>query len=302
MRKFILFLQAMSFLEIKNEHTMKSSLNDILTEIKSFEKKVSEETTNLIDESYKVSTYLRELLFKIKNELLKVGFKDDSEEINFFKNIKPQILGKLIYYNKVFRIETSCPVNDGKMYHNFFSNELEELKQEYKEHICNSDFYRYYRSGRTDKDNEFFMLGKINYHNGLNSFVFEIDTSFSTYYDYKIARIIANELLYAYLLAKTNPDQNSNSILQNPESVKDIFWTDSKNALIELIYALYVSGAISHGKIGIRKISLAFHILFRTPLGDIHHAFHRMKERTGSRTVFLDKLKAALEEYMDKDL
>ncbi|WP_073247532.1 RteC domain-containing protein [Flavobacterium flevense] len=281
---------------------MKSSLNDILTEIKSFEKKVSEETTNLIDESYKVSTYLRELLFKIKNELLKVGFKDDSEEINFFKNIKPQILGKLIYYNKVFRIETSCPVNDGKMYHNFFSNELEELKQEYKEHICNSDFYRYYRSGRTDKDNEFFMLGKINYHNGLNSFVFEIDTSFSTYYDYKIARIIANELLYAYLLAKTNPDQNSNSILQNPESVKDIFWTDSKNALIELIYALYVSGAISHGKIGIRKISLAFHILFRTPLGDIHHAFHRMKERTGSRTVFLDKLKAALEEYMDKDL
>lgn len=281
---------------------MKSSLDDILTEIKRYEKKVSEETTNLIEESYKISAYLRELLFEIKNKILKDGFKDDFEEINFFKNIKPQILGKLIYYNKVFRIETSCPVNDGKMYFAFFSNELEELKQEYKEHICNSDFYRYYRSGRTDKDNEFFMLGKINYHNGLNSFVFEIDTSFSTYYDYKIARIIANELLYAYLLAKTNPDQNSNSILQNPESVKDIFWTDSKNALIELIYALYVSGAISHGKIGIRKISLAFHILFRTPLGDIHHAFHRMKERTGSRTVFLDKLKVALEEYMDKDL
>ena len=184
MRKFILFLQAMSFLEIKNEHTMKSSLNDILTEIKSFEKKVSDEATNLIDESYKISTYLRELLFEIKNQILKVGFEDDSEEINFFKNIKPQILGKLIYYNKVFRIETSCPVNDGKMYHNFFSNELEELKLEYKEHICNSDFHRYYRSGRTDRDSEYFMLGKINYHNGLNSFVFEIDPSFSTYYDY----------------------------------------------------------------------------------------------------------------------
>lgn len=281
---------------------MKNSFDDILTEIKRYEKKVSEETTNLIDESYKVCTYLRELLFEIKNQVLKVGFKDDSDEINFFKNIKPQILGKLIYYNKVFRIETSCPVNDGKMYHNFFSNELEELKLEYKEHICNSDFHRYFRSGRTDRDSEYFMLGKINYHNGLNSFVFEIDSSFSTYYDYKVARIIANELLYMYLLEKTNPDQNSNSILQNPESVKEIFWTDSKNALIELIYALYVSGAISHGKIGIRKISLAFHILFRTPLGDIHHAFHRMKERTGSRTVFLDKLKAALEEYMDKDL
>ncbi|MGM8361899.1 RteC domain-containing protein [Flavobacterium sp. ARAG 55.4] len=281
---------------------MKSSLNNILIEIKEYEKKVSSETTNVIDESYRIATYLRELLNTIKKKILKDGFQDDKEEINFFRNIKPQVLGKLIYYNKVFRIETSCPVNNGKMYHSFFLNELEELKQEYKEHICNSDFYRYYRSRRTDRDCEYFMLGKINYHNGLNSFVFELDLSFSTYYDYKIARILANELLYTYLLEKTNSDKKTDFILQNPESVKDIFWTDSKNALIELTYALYVSGAISHGKIGIRKISLAFHILFRTPLGDIHHAFHRMKERTGSRTVFLDKLKLALEEYMDKDL
>ena len=281
---------------------MKNSLNDILVQIKKYEKKVSDEATNLIDESYKISAYLREILFEIKNQVLKVGFKNDSEEINFFKNIKPQILGKLIYYNKVFRIETSCPVNDGKMYYAFFSNELEELKQEYNEHISNSDFYRYYRSGRIDRDSEYFMLGKINYHNGLNSFVFEIDLGFSTYYDYKVARIIANELLYTYLLEKTNTDQKSDFILQNPESVKEIFWTDSKNALIELIYALHVSGAISHGKIGIRKINLAFHILFRIRLGDIHHAFHRMKDRTGSRTVFLDKLKSELTEYMDKDL
>ena len=91
-------------------------------------------------------------------------------------------------------------------------------------------------------------------------------------------------------------------IFQKTESTKDIFWIDSKNALIELIYALYASGVISHGKIGIRKISLMFQILFRIPLGDLHHSFHRMKTRVGSRTAFLDQLKIALEEYMDKDL
>jgi NifU-like protein involved in Fe-S cluster formation len=31
-------------------------------------------------------------------------------------------------------------------------------------------------------------------------------------------------------------------------------------------------------------------------------AFHRMKTRSGCRTLFLDQLKQALEEYMDKDL
>lgn len=281
---------------------MKSSLNDILTEIQNYEKSVSEHSTNLIDESYRVTIYLRDLLFKVKNKIFNDGFKDDSEEIHFFKHIKPQILGKLIYYNKVFRIETSCPVCNGEMYHTYFTNRLHELKKENSEHISNSDFYRYYRSGRSDKDEVFFQLGKINYHDGLNSFVFEIDDQFSTFYDYKVARIIANDLLYNYLLTKISPDENQHLILQNGESTKDLIWTDSKNALIELIYALYSSGVISYGKVGIRKIGLIFQMLFRIPLGDLHHAFHRMKTRNGSRTAFLDQLKQSLEEYMDKDL
>jgi hypothetical protein len=202
----------------------------------------------------------------------------------------------------MYRIETSCPVSTGKMYYKYFSSELQQLKQEYKEHICNSDFYRYYRSGRTDRDHDFFKLGKINLNTGLNSFIFEVDTQFSTYYDYKVSRIIADELLYNYLIIKINPVDKPGMALQNAESTKDVFWTESKNAVIELIYALYASGAISNGKVGIRKISLIFQLLFRVQLGDIHHAFHRMKDRAGNRTLFLDQLKSSLEQYMDKDL
>lgn len=226
---------------------MKSSLSDILIEIQNYEKSVFEHSTNLIDESYQVTTYLRSVLIRGTNKIFEDGFKNESEEINFFKNIKPQILGKLIFYNKVFRIETSCPVNSGNLYQAFFAAELEELKTEYKDHISKSDFYRYHRSGRTDKDNEYYMLGKINYHNGLSSIVFEIDSTFSTYYDYKVAKIIANELLYHYLLSKADADHNNHQSLQNSESAKDLLWTDSKNSLIELIYALHASGAIYHG-------------------------------------------------------
>jgi len=68
-----------------------------------------------------------------------------------------------------------------------------------------------------------------------------------------------------------------------------------------LIYALYAAGAIAHGKIGIRKISMVFQVLFRVSLNDIHNSFHRMKTRSGSRTLFIDQLKSSLEEYMDKE-
>lgn len=281
---------------------MKHSLQHITLEIHNKEDKILSQSKRLIDEAYEMTLYLQDLLFTVKKNIIDEGFKSEAEEIQFFRTIKPQILGKLIYYNKVYRIETTCPVNNGKMYYSYFSAQLANLKREYIEHICNTDFYRYYRSGRTDRDHVYFKRGNINYHDGLNSIVFEIDAEFSTFYDYRTARIISNELLYTYLLTKINPDENPDAIFQKSESSKDIFWTDSKNALIELTYALYASGAISHGKLGVRKISLMFQILFGVTLGDLHHSFHRMKTRAGSRTAFLDQLKISLEEYMDKDL
>ncbi|TDQ10210.1 RteC domain-containing protein [Pedobacter metabolipauper] len=281
---------------------MKGQFKNIIVGIKNKEDKVSATTANMINEASEMISFLQELLISVKKDILDESFDSSADEINFFKNIKPHILGKLIYYNKIYRIETACPVSNGKIYRTYFLNHLRELKEEYCQHVCNSDFYRYYRTGRTDRDETYFQLGKINYLDGLNSLVFEIDPHFSTYYDYKVARILANDLLYIYLLTKINVEQNQDLNLKNSESNRDIFWTDSKNALVELIYALYASGAISHGKIGIRKICLIFQILFRIPLNDIHHAFHRMKERTGSRTAFLDQLKASLEDYMDKNL
>ncbi|WP_409415766.1 RteC domain-containing protein [Flavobacterium sp. PS2] len=277
-------------------------LNHIVSEVQRKEKAISLSAPNVIDEAYQMTIYLQEYLFSIREDIIKQGFKNHWEEINFFRNIKPYILSKLIFHNKIFRIHTACPVDRGKMYTNYFSEHLRELKQEYREHIYNSDFYRYYRSGRTDRDETYFRLGNINFHEGLNSFVFEIDLLFSTYYDNKVARIIANELFYNYILQKINDDEVTGSLSSRDLSVNDVIWTDTKNALIELIYALYTNGSLSYGKIGIRKVSLVLEKLFQITLGDLHNSFHRMKYRSGSRTAFLDQLKSSLEEYMDKDL
>lgn len=281
---------------------MEIVLSKILEQIRQKEDKLTSELMPTADESYQMILFLKDMLNSIKGKALQAGFKNEQQEIDFFKNVKPQVLGKLIYYNKVFRIETTCPVSTGKIHQCFYENQLKNLKTEYKESICNEDFYRYYRAGRTDRDHSYFRLGQINYHDGLKSGVFEIDLSFSTYYDNKIAYIIANELLYSYLIIKINAEESPDSIFINGDANKDISWTNSQNALIELIYALYASNSITYGKMGIRKLALLFQVLFRIPLNDVHHAFHRMKTRSGSRTSFLDQLKTSLEEYMDKDL
>lgn len=281
---------------------MKNSLHTIMREINLKEEKLSGEKTRIIEEAFDMTLFLQELLNRAKLFVLREGFMSSEEEIDFFRRIKPTLLGKLIYYNKVYRIEASCPVDRGKMYENFYSEQFRGLKKEFEEHICNSDFYRYYRSGRTDLDAIYFRLGKINYHEGLNSFVFEIDPQFSTYYDYKVAKIIANDLLYSHLISKITPEIQPEFMTSSDESLKDLRWSDSRNALIEMIYAIYAAKSVSDGKLSIRKLSLVAQIMFKIPLNDLHHAFHRMKSRPGSRTIFLDHLKASLEDYMDRDL
>lgn len=278
--------------------------NDKLNIIRKKEQKISFTSSSIIEESYQMILLLKDLLLELKSIVLSKGFKTEMEEIYFFKIVKPEVLGKLIYYNKVYRIETGCPVNNGKLFIKYFTKHLEQLKTSYKEYVCNSDFYKYYKSKRTDLDSKFFRLNQIDLHGGLNSIVFEIDAKFSTYYDYKVSRIISNDLLYDYLMQRMDSEEKP-SIFQNQPVDgynKDVFWTDSKNALVELIYALHASGAISNGRVGISKMSMVFEIIFRVKLGDLHHSFHRMKDRSGSKTAFLDHLKANLEKYMDNGL
>ncbi|MTG99434.1 hypothetical protein GJV76_15115 [Myroides sp. BIT-d1] len=42
-------------------------------------------------------------------------------------------------------------------------------------------------------------------------------------------------------------------------------------------------------------------MIFKTPPIDIHHIFHRIKSRTTSKTIFLDKLTKILKDYIEKN-
>ncbi len=76
---------------------MEIVLNKILSEIQRQEEKLSSQMMQTADEAYQMTLYLKEMLFSIKTKVLQTGFKNEQQEIDFFKNIKPQILGKLIY-------------------------------------------------------------------------------------------------------------------------------------------------------------------------------------------------------------
>ena len=158
----------------------------------------------------------------------------------------------------------------------------------------NIDFYKYYRSGNSFLDENFFIRGKHDIRLWLDTFYFEADHHFCTSHDYKVAKIIANDLIQVYL-----EDQLTNNHKKAPNN-SSLNWTASKTALTELIYALYEQGVFNNGNTDIKLIAKTFESVFNIDLGDFYHTFMELKARKINRTKFLDSLCEALIKKMDE--
>lgn len=281
---------------------MKTYFRSALLSIREQEQKLTMDAAHVIQESRAMIQLLSVQLAELKEYVTKNDFISLEEEIEFFKEIKPELYGKLLFYNRVLRVESARPVEIDRASKKYFSKRLNKLENDHRKFANHCPFYRYYRSGDKNKDEAYFTRGNIHIEEGLHGYVFETDADFSTYYDIEIAHIMECDLLYEYLYFRVNNYHQPLPKITAKTTTANIFWTDSKNALIELIYALHASGSIGNGKMEIRKIVSLFQGVFNIQLGDVHHAFHRMKFRSSDKSSFIEKLKHALQTYMDKDL
>lgn len=107
----------------------------------------SEEPT--MSKSFAVSLYLESVFEKLKQAVSCYTFPTEQEEITFFKEIKPRIFCKLIYYRKIYNIEMNRPVSGPDSIRSYLNRELENIH----DYNCKRlDFYRYYRSGASHLD------------------------------------------------------------------------------------------------------------------------------------------------------
>jgi len=242
---------------------------------------------------------LMEEMFKhLKTFISGYTFKNEEEEIHFFKEIKPQLFSKLIYYQKIYRIEAMRPNGSDAAQIKYIEKELDRLKDFFDKNL---DFYKYYRSESTHLDRHFFVREQPFVHPDLESFYFERDPDFSSHCDFKVAKVLANELLRIYLnteLQKLQAPQYPEQDQHFPK--KKETWTRNKVDLVELIYAVCEADCFNYGKIGLKHLSDYFENVFNVELGNPYHTYIEIRERA-NRTQFLDELKAKLIAKMEAD-
>ncbi len=230
---------------------------------------------------------------ELKLQLRGYTFTSTEDEIHFFKYVKPVFYGRLIYYLKLFGIETACPAGSSVLTKTFFTSTLDDLNEYFSQ---NSEFYQYYRSGNTYLDGTYFTRGQVTYYPNLDDTYFTYDASFSTSHDLQVARILAYEKLLVYV------SDNLSVCGEAKESAdrSDLEWTATKTGLIELLYALQSSGTFNNGSSDLKQLATYFERSFGIQLGNYYNVFQEMRLRKKNRTSFLDLLKERLIRRMDE--
>lgn len=234
---------------------------------------------------------------KLKLLFFKENFKSIDKEIDFFKNIKPKFTSKLIYYNLIYKIEAQMPFGGERVLKKYFNNELDKIKRYF---YNNHDFNKYHRTGSSYLDTKYYVRGAIDIKLAVDSFFFEADHTFATSHDFKLAKILAHDLLQVYIEDRLRDiDYKTLKEKTQREPNTKLSWTSSKVALIELIYALQTEGVFNNGIADIKDIVEHFEKNLNIDLGQYRRTFLEIKARKADRPRFIQALKDTLEKRMN---
>ena len=271
--------------------------NDLYTEMDKRLSEINSNETNIIQRFKSSSSTLLQLLSRLKSYIINYKFKNKSDEVDFFKKIKPKFLSRLIYFRKAFEMQSRLPLSSVEDEKNFYLKELSKINEYEKE---NKEFLSYYRADSTLFDEVYFVRKEPDSWFLLNLDCFETDPRFTTFYDLKVSKILAFESLTEFIKNALNKLERANDFRReyNPDIYK-LKWTATKVSLVELLYALQSSGSFNNGSIDLKMLVTCFENIFDIDLGNYYRVFQEIRIRKQSRTTFLDQLKIQLTKRMD---
>ena len=243
---------------------------------------------------------VRSVLQELQDYILHNSFKEISEEIYFFKHIKPKIYAKLIYYSQLYQIENGKPYGSPEILRTYYNDEIAILRHFFKQ---NQFMYEYYKHNMTELDEVYFARGKEIHTTPLTENLQPIP-GFSTNADYLFSKFVAYELLCEELLSRINTCVTGCSPLKEVTEPKPkLTWTGDKVNIAELAYGLYYTGQINGGNCDVSDIIEWLEESLNLQMGSVHRKFIDIRRRkTISYTKFIDQMQEAIQKRIEEDL
>ncbi len=237
--------------------------------------------------SLEIIHYIEKKLKEMFIWLKKHVFKTLQEEIYFFKELKPRMVSKLLYYKELLNLESSLPPSK-KNKRKHYDELLSKINQYV---VSNKEFYQYYRSRTTVKDEDLFV--RRSYKNIVRDdcCLINFDSKLCTSHDFNVAIIIANDMFTSYLENKLD-ELNGNITTKYIPTNNKITWTGTKIELAEIIYGLYYKKVLNSGRVDIKEIARTLCIAFNIEMDDktLYRYLQDIKKRYPINAIFLQSL------------
>lgn len=267
---------------------MQTFLKDFDKELVKCLRKIEQADVSVFEKAREASVVLENAFRELKGYVSDYRFKNEEEEIEFFKETKPMFFSLLIYYRKVYDVELNRPFGVIAQ-QEYLQREMEEINRYYARH---ADFLRYYRSGETYLDDRCFLRGQDGVPFYVETHQYDRDEVFSTNCDSCVAHILAYERLTEYLNRELKALQQQ----QTDHSQVRMTWNGTKTELYELLYAL--DSCKMFGEVPLTQLAGYISTVFNIELDrNMSRTFGDMRIRN-QQTPFLDSLKEALTRRM----
>lgn len=246
--------------------------------------------TSMITKSLEASRVLRGAYSQLKTFILSYTFQGEEEEILFFKEIKPRLCFRLIYYRKLYNIEMDRPTGTEKQ-REYLNDILNDINRYNHKRL---DFIRYYRSGSSSLDSLYFLRGKTDTEQYMETFSHEFDPNFTTNCDFKVAKILSNDMLSDYLMREIEALNDNNNLIMGSSGFPAIKWTwkGTKAEFQEQI--LSWDSAATFGDVPFTQLHSYMQNVFNIQVdGKLSRVLDDLKTRN-EPTPFINKLKNLL--------
>lgn len=239
----------------------------------------------------------------LKEHVLSDGFRDDEDEVYFFKYLKPRFYMLYIYEVELYNLISGVPVGTDEMVWNYYLSELSALKRFFSQH---SFIYDYFAREEEGMDGSFFLRRNLNVlHPDVSASGFPgiSDDGFTTNQDYNFSKFRALEKLRDFILGRIR------LVYVKPEPGfplelalgKKLNWTGEKVELVELAYGIFLSKSINGGKLEIADVVSWLEQSLNVDLGVPYRKFISIGRRKNlSYTKYLDGMRIKIVDYISE--
>ncbi len=256
----------------------------LLDQLKEQIRQVEKSKNNRIQKTVEKINTCQKFIKRLRPEYLKAGL-DESDQINFFKTIKPQFYSELYFQKEVLMYYRTRPAGPLKALKTHINHHLDRSSVFI---LQNQEFFNYMELKLDHLDQVYFTDRP--YDAKLHSTLeYPMDPDFSSPADATLSNLLS-VIRFQQFLKNEMFSIKTPTLDPSWESQQKLTWQGSKTDLVELIYALSASETVKND---LNDIAEALARVFNVDIGNFYRTYADIKYKKNT-TSFLDMLKTSL--------